>query len=274
VAKYIQITNDNNKVIIDDNYIIPKLILRTTISTSTQVTQSTTVTSLFPSWSWRGNISIVQDSARKLGFDIDSTVANGVELDSSLILACRPVNANIGFSGVVSATINDAGQATLSCSVFSNTQNAQIEVCIYTTHPRLKRAQITAAAMNGNGDLIFDARRGCLQNMGVLTGGVNVNNDPAVTYTINVPSGLLQENVFITSRSSLPYYSALKYSASGVSYADTFFEPIFDFSQANKVLVSLRRQRYVAGNNVVRALAGYFENVIYCHQPPGNYLNI
>lgn len=273
VAKYIEIINDNKIVVIDDTYLAPKLIARLTIDTNFTRPEDQWAIPMYATWKTTGTHYIKEtNTLRELGFDYDDTSEAISEINSTLFVFARSltgrglkVTARVSKSGTT-------GKYVISIKLDSDILGDEAEVCLYSASPKLQPLPYGMAAYNEKGEMVFDALRGVLQNIGTIGGGVNVWQDPAAVYTIDVPTDIKKEDVFISFRSGMPYYSAYKISSGGVSYGDTNYEPIMDMTQKGKIIVRLIRQRYVAGNNSSYGYGGYFENVICCTQPPGIYI--
>ena len=105
-----------------------------------------------------------------------------------------------------------------------------------------------------------------VQHVGTLNGNVNVgaNVSVAATFTVTTPPNLNQQHLYISQRSTLPFYAAYRISSGGVSYASTIYRPVSTFTNATTLRVQLIAQRNVSGSNSAQSYSGFFENVIYC----------
>lgn len=278
MAEFINITNDNSVTVIDDIFNIPKLIYRKKIATNTARSTTTPyVRMLTPQWEFLGSEVIGEASTlRELGFDYDVPTTEEAQtallnkINSHLIPFAR-CDSNVLFG--VSCSL----QFTKSTSTYrliaftrSDIVGTAIELCIYAMNINLVAPPYGVYGYNEQGEYIFDAMRGCMQNIGVLEGSLSMGSTIARTYDIAVPTGLDAKNVFISFRSTLPYYAAYNISSGGVSFADSAYAPKMTITDSN-VKVELTKQK-TTGSNSAYSIGNYFENVIYVIQPAGLYL--
>ena len=272
VAEYIRIVNENNIVVVDDTYVLPKLLCRLPFNVDTVLppypTQDTVPMS--PVYGFQGGIAVKQsNSLRGLGFDYDNSDANVSMINKNLVCAYR-TNSQGTVDVDARVVKHTNGTYILAVSTFSNTQYTTGEVCIYAFKLRLLPGSLGLHVFNETGEMIFDAMKGCMQNIGVLEGALSMGGNIARTYNIVTPAGLNANNVFITSRSAVPFYAAYDIKASGVSYASAAYLPRMTIVSGN-VKVELVKQNST-GSNSSYSWGGYFENVIYVKQPQGIFL--
>lgn len=268
MAKYLEIRNANNNVIVDDDYKVAKFLYRQAIMTTWQETNQAAIVdgAVFRYWT----VFVVKkfNSFEELGF------VAGLEWDavvSSFMLFARS-SSGLPFRASLNLIkyLNDP-QWTLELRIGSDHSYFEVEYCIYTMQD-MQPCSMGAQAFNERGELMFDAMRGYLQVVGSMYGGVDVRNNPAAIYEMKIPEGLNMDNVFISHRSALPYYSAYKIGSGGVSHAQTYFYPVMSFKDSTTLVVKLEHQNPVGGNNSATAYNAYYENVIYCPYPSGVWI--
>lgn len=271
VAEYLRIVNDNNIMVVDENSVIPKLLYRGTLVTDVNLTNNTAIRRFDPTWTKQSGFTVVKEAStlRGVGFDYDDTTANVSFIEKQLIAFGRSSD-NVGFDCSVVLTYAN-GLYSLKVSAFSDTQGAAFEVAVYAFDVRVMPSKFGVHVYDPSGTLVFDALKGCMQNIGTIGGGnLSMGASTAATYNIVTPTGLSASNIFISFRSQLPYYAAFKISSGGVSWADTCYVPRMAITNGN-VKVELVKQRST-GSSSSYSFGGYFENVVYIKQPPGTYI--
>lgn len=299
MAEYFKLTNDNNVTVIDDLYRSAMLMYRGKGKTESYLppTDDYVKARFYTTWLWFRIIDIrVGKTLKDLGITASGdilphevgqkvTYERSRELNKAaslvggtLVVATRTDTPNIGCNAQVQIIADRHYQTeivTYRIRVFvrSNVQNADVEFIIYSLEPKYfyKDTNIGMTIKNEAGGVVFDAMRSPLQSIGMMTGGVETWKNPAATYVFSVPQQLDQRNIFITCRSGLPYYSAYRIHSGGVDWNYTSFEPIMDFTQAGKITTRLMRQRNFNNSNSAYSYGGYFENILYCIQPVGDY---
>ena len=268
MAKYFELRNENRNVIVDDQFSTPKFLYKFDLITSSAPNPNPIkVDASYFDYAYERTPFAQAATLRGLGFDYDDSEAQIVR---SRLMAFVRTESNVAFSVTPVLRLNEAGMWEICITAGADAPSVKLTICVYTTAKMLpsKRGLLVYSP---TGELIFDALKGYLQHVAILTGNVNVGNAVAATYTTTVPSGMSASNLFISMRSALPYYAAYRISSSGVSYAYTYYYPRMTFPNATTMQVQLIQQRNVPGNNSATKYQGYFENVIYCPYPKGIY---
>lgn len=265
MAKYLEIRNANNNVVIDDQYNVAKFLYRDSAITSGVVAPVFVVIDGNNFIYRTTHIVKVFKNFQALGF---ADGLNYVDIVGDLMLFTRSPSGKPFKAKLQLVYYRDRDEWELELMVGSDHPTFIVEYCIYTMS-KMRPCSFGAQAFNSKGELVFDAMRGYLQVVGSMYGGVDVRNNPAATYEINIPAGLDMNNVFISCRSAFPYYAAYKIGGGGVSYSQTYFYPVMSFPNPTTMIVKLDRQNNVSGNNSATAYNAYYENVIYCPYPSG-----
>lgn len=268
MAKYLEIRNANNNVIVDDDYKVAKFLYRGSFMTSWEIFDPWVINDglVFRHWT-RYSVIKFKDFS-DLGF------TEGLEwkdVIGDLMVFARSPSGNAFKADVFITKYSNQTEWNLEVRVGSDKPYFEVEFCLYTMSD-MKPCSMGAQAFNENGELVFDAMRGYLQVVGSMYGGVNVRNNPAAVYEMKIPEGLNMDNVFISHRSALPYYEAYRINSGGVSFAQTYFYPVMSFKDSTTLVVKLEQQNPVSGNNSASAYNAYYENVIYCPYPSGVWI--
>lgn len=276
MARYLEIKNASGNVIIDDEYAIPKFLKRGKFTTIDSYKRPMTIidgnTFKYSYYVNAREFLISFTDLRDLGFDLETTRDNVLLVVSSLMLFTRtnteaPYFASIDFNSYP----NDPAYNIL-IQYGTDVPSIEIEYCIYTSLPMIP-CKFGAQAFNASGELVFDAMRGYMQVVGSMYGGVNVKANPAATYRFSVPAGLDAKNLFISHRSTLPFYSAYKIGSNGVGYGETYFYPRIRMEGSQTMVVELVQQYNVDGSNSAKSYSNYYENVIYCPYREGPWVS-
>ncbi|WP_139851484.1 hypothetical protein [Acinetobacter pullicarnis] len=263
MAKYVEIRNANGNVIIDDEYAIPKFLMRGKLITTDSVGKRIYLIdgNTFKYSKLRPVMSFT--TLRELGFDLDTNAINVDYVIYNLMLFTRTSSEIPYFASISYAKYDGDPLYYLNMSCGTDIPSVEIEYCIYTSLPMIP-CKFGAQAFNASGELVFDAMRGYMQVVGSMYGGVNVKANPAATYRFSVPMGLDAKNLFISHRSTLPFYSAYKIGSNGVGYGETYFYPRIRMEGSQTMVVELVQQYNVDGSNSAKSYSNYYENVIYC----------
>lgn len=280
MAEYLRIKNDNLQTVIDDNWKVPPLLARVSVATNVPLPRPPNINdvrNLDWYWDWQGSYIVkVADSLRGLGFDYDDTDKNFWLVSLGLMAFGRPVGHSEVFycTTNVSKRMNPDGsgrvQYVLNANCRSMSSSVVVEIAVYAMNLKLVPSKVGLHIYNESGELIFDAMRAGMQNIGILEGGLNLGESVARSYTINTPAGLDSNNIFISYRSKLPYYAGFTYSSSGVRMDDSCYSPRMYINPTN-VKIDLVRLKSV-GRSTSYSFGGYFENVIYVPQSSGIYI--
>lgn len=272
MAEYLVIENENNKVIVDDKYPTPKLLCRTTVYIDTVLPKPSNINEvrfLRVYWDYKGSTLIKSAySLREMGFDYDDSDESITKIINGIMAFGRSISNE--FFTVSCYISKDANGVYRFFATANGMSKVPVEVALYAIDAKLMPSKLGLHAFDVSGNLIFDAMRGNMHNIGILEGSLNMGNSIARTYTIPTPSGLDPNNIFISFRSNNPYYAGFVYSASGVRMDDSFYAPSMR-TTANSVIVDLKRFDSV-GRSTSYSFGGYFENVIYVPQKQGVYL--
>lgn len=270
MAKYLEIRNGNNKVIIDDSKRVAKFLYRGSFKGRSDQSLSYFLTD-GDNFAYNTSFMIHQNvSLASLGF---SPGQSRDKINGELMVFARSSGGK-AFRVKSYFTVSAADNSKVTLSVFLGTDTAglDIEICLYTIADMVP-CKMGSQAFNAQREIVFDSMRGYMQTVGAIYGSVNVRADPAATYTLNIPAGLDSKNLFISQRSALPFFSAYNIHSGGVRYGQTYFFPVMSFPNSTSLVVQLRRQNYVAGDNSTTSFAGFFENVIYCPYPSGVWIS-
>ena len=272
MAKYVEIRNANGNVIIDDEYAIPKFLMRGKLITTDSVGKRIYLIdgNTFKYSKLRPVMSFT--TLRELGFDLDTNAINVDYVIYNLMLFTRTSSEIPYFASISYAKYDGDPLYYLNMSCGTDVPSVEIEYCIYTSLPMIP-CKFGAQAFNADGKLIFDAMRGYMQVVGSMYGGVNVRANPAATYRFSVPNGLDARNLFISQRSTLPFYSAYKIGSNGVGYGETYFYPRIRMEGSQTMVVELVQQYNVDGSNSAKSYSNYYENVIYCPYREGPWVS-
>lgn len=285
VAKYAEITNQDNVVVIDDSNPIPMLIYKGVAHPTANNPMPkiafdgseiiiSDVRYYYVSWfNWVEHVTIFETSdLNAIPFDISSDITDAqlMEIAESLLVACRCNNGGYGMKSTMSFTrVN--GVYKLVANIQCEVNTGEVEFCVYSTNASLKPHKgLRCCFFNQDGKMVFDFLKPPLHILGNCYGGVNATSDPAATYTFAVPDGIDSRYAYITTRSAIPWYGAYKIGSS-VSYACTNYKAILTFPNSSTAVVTLRRVSAVNGSNSATAINMFFENLIYCPYPLGKY---
>ena len=276
MANYLELRNDNNVTVINDEFPLPCLLFRGTVTTNVNNTPvGVNAFRLYASYNYYGmvtKVATVSDDLYSLGINLPYSSEN-ITLFNNNIIAFYRSDSGQGcmaqFSLVQSSSSNPVElQVVLSSSALG----VSGEIVAYCLNPKLLLPRNFGGHFkNSSGEVVFEFMRGPMQIIGTMSGAVNTYNDPAATYEFNIPSGLDANNVFISCRSSLPFHSAYKINSKGVSQSSSIYEPRLTWT-TSKLTVNLVRQSPISGTNSVYSYGGYFENIAYVVQPRGWYI--
>lgn len=272
MAKYFELINDNQNIVIDDAFKTPKFLYKADILTGSTARPSGGVMTAMNTWVYQYERHVFRTALtlRGLGFDYDDTPEN-MQIVSKCLMVFGRSNGGDAYRVTAYVRENTAGEGyELAVAAVSDTPNYPITICLYTTAEMLP-SKLGLLVYNANQELVFDALKGYLQHVGILNGGVSVGGSVAATYTITIPEEMNEEHLFVSQRSSLPYYSAYRIHSKGVSYGYTYYRPVITFPMPNTMVVRLVAQRNVSGSSGSVRYNGFFENVIYCPYPKGFY---
>lgn len=267
--KYFEIRNANQHVIVDDQFKVSKFLYRSKFIT--------TDTPRNASWQADGmdfryvTFHTVKDFVydfSTLGFNAGSSWE---DFARNTMLFARSSSQKAFRAQVRAIKYGGKDYYRIEVLAYSNEKSFEVEFCLYTLDD-MKPCSFGAQAFNRDGKLIFDAMRGYLQVVGSMYGGVDALKNPAAIYRMPIPNGLNMENVFISHRSAMPFYSAYSIGSGGVSYNETYFYPVMRVEGGNILEVRLVRQNDGVGNNSKTVYNNYYENVIYCPYPSGVWI--
>lgn len=288
MAKHLEIINENNNVIIDDQFKIPMLIWKGVIRCD--VARPWINPDYYDYWirmyssgDWTGSTTIfdiaLEDAPFLSWFPFDNgndfSPKKLKEISSQLFVAIRSVSGDMCKVGVGISRIkdpNDPNKERISFKVRGETiiQNDEIVVAVYSHYP-LRPRNHSLTIYNEQGLLIYDALRPPLHFLGSMYGGVDASRNPAAVYNMPLPPEIDPIHVLMTGKSTLPYWAAYRIHSGGVSWADTQYKAVLSFPDSRNAQVTLWRVRGVNGNNSSYARNLFFENLIYCPYPMGNY---
>ena len=274
MVKYFEVRNDNHNIVIDDQFITPKFLIKRTVLTSSTLKPYARYITPTNEWLYQSERSFLAHATtlRGLGFDYDSTEAGLLEVRRRLMVFARNDN-NAAFRAFPIIEYSQVrARYELLVSVVADVPSIPIHICMYTT-AKMTPSKLGMLVYNDKKELVFDALKGYLQHVGTLNGNVNVgaNVSVAATFTVTTPPNLNQQHLYISQRSTLPFYAAYRISSKGVSYASTIYRPVSTFTDATTLRVQLIAQRNVRGSNAAQSYSGFFENVIYCPFESGIY---
>lgn len=271
MANYIEIKNANGKTIVDDRWSIPKFLYRGKVKGGGATVSN--VQTDGNSFRCRNTVTFLSmPSFRSMGFDMDDSTESWRLIKNSMLLFARSENQSPFRVMFEMHGSNIEGMAwDLKLFVGSDWPDHEIEFCLYTDLPMIP-CKMGAQAFNEKGELIFDAMRGYLQVMGTMSGGVNVRQNPAATYRMPLPPQLDTKNVFMSFRSTLPFYSAYNIGANQVRYGATFYYPVMRY-EGQTIVVDLMQQYNVDGSNGATEYNMFYEHMIYCPYPSGVWIS-
>lgn len=265
MARFFEMTNANHRVVIDDEFPVAKFLYRSNVvGASSPISGSIKFEDTY-GYEVRKVID-TRPTAASYGFEWTDNTEVGLRLLSSKLMcfARTDVTDNIIGARVYLELINNSVELVLHYR--HSVANAMAEYCVYTTADMVP-TKYGAQAFNENGKLVFDAMRGYLQVVKTIQGGVNVVNNPAATYLIDIPNGLDVRNLFISNRSINPFLRGLRISASGVYYNSVVYRPVQIIISPTQLQIQLIRVGTMPGNNSRYSFDGFFETVIYCPYP-------
>lgn len=267
MAKYFEVRNDNHNIVIDDQFLTPKFLIKRTVMTGSTLKPPSRYITPTSAWLYSSETHLLAHAStlRGLGFDYDSTEEGLLEVRRRLMVFARNDNNEAFRAFTVIEYSQTRARYELSVSVVADVPNIPIHTCMYTT-AKMTPSKLGMLVYNDKKELVFDALKGYLQHVGTLNGSVNVgaNVSIAATFTVTTPPNLNQQHLYISQRSMLPFYAAYRIRSGGVSYASTVYRPVVSFPNATTLQVQLVAQRNVSGNNASQSYSGFFENVIYC----------
>lgn len=276
VAKYLELRNDNNNVVIDDQFPLPCLIYRQKLVTDYKPTIASNI-AFYYWYTYFGvgkqiKIESGVDELYSLGFNLPFSQENVKRINDSLLVFYRTDSGKpVGAYASISYNTK-TGISTLMFQLVANELGVEGEIAVYCTDPTiLFPRDFGGHFKDENGNVVFEFMRGALQVVGAMYGGVNTYNNPAATYNFTIPSELDRSNVFISYRSGLPFHTAYKISSGGVKQYAVSYAPVLTYTDSN-LRVDLVRQGSLGGSNNVFSYGGYFENIAYIVQPEGLYI--
>lgn len=266
VASYLQIKNANQNVIIDDTYKNATFVGKAkrvggeTSNPFKNVSVNPNPNENYVPWDYRKSIYI-EGSAYDLGFT-ESVLSN----DPLLLLFVRCNTSDAFYCTPLTCEKQASGLWRIGTFAYSNVANLTIEITVYTYSQRID-SKYGKIAYNANGEKVFDAARGVLTNVGLLYGTVDLSQQIAQTYLLTMPIDIDVSNLFISMRSSFPLRSSYSINSGGVTFTSSRFFPVMTRVASNQLKVELVRNNNGGGSNVVAAVGGFSENIIYCTYP-------
>lgn len=286
MAKFIELMNEANNVVIDDAYNVPMLLKRGVVSTVT----SNYVPKYDPNnsewffnyarFDWLGQVIVQTWSVPEeipYGANVNSSMtvdeirARLEEVSYDMFVAVR--SGVEGYGAIAKASFDYVSSTQLFRLIIrceSELNGNSVGYALYTYTP-LKPISPTVAVFAENGSLIYDVRRPPMIFLGSLYGNLNLKQDIAGIFNFTLPNGINPNDVYVTNKSGAPFYSAYKIHSGGVSFASTPFKTVLTFPAANMATATVRRVKSVSGSNGPTYYGGFFENLIYCPYPMGNY---
>lgn len=288
VVKYIEIANEQSNVVIDEQYNVPMLLARVTVST----TVSTYTPKIYPNqndsewmfnyakFDWIGSVAVASwASAAEVPFELEGDVSTLVLLTEKLnslaldmVTASRCLSGDYGvLSSVYAYHDKVANKVELRLSAECELRGGLVEVVVYAPS-NVKPVNPTLAIFSETGKLVYDVRKPPMVYLGSVYGDLNLKWQIAGNFFYTIPVGIERKDVFMTSKAGAPYYSAYKIGAGGVSFASTPFKTVVSYPSATQINVQVIRVRNVSGTSGETFFGGFFENLIYCPYPPGLYI--
>lgn len=287
VAKYIELINESNNVVIDDAFNVPMLLSRGTVSTVTS--------NYIPKYNqndsewyfnharfdWLGLVVVnvwVNPAEIPFGANVNASMTAADiqsrldEVSQDMFVAVRSGVEGYGAIGKVSfdyVTATQLYRLIVKCE--SDLQGNTVGYALYT-HTPLKPISPTVAVFAEDGSLKYDVRRPPMIFLGSLYGNLNLRQDVAGVFNFNLPNGINSNDVYVTNKSGAPFYSAYKIHSGGVNFASTPFKTVLTFPSATMATATIRRVKSVSGTSGPTYYGGFSENLIYCPYPFGNYL--
>lgn len=287
VAKFIELINESNNVVIDDSFNVPMLLSKGSVSTQTSnyIPKYDSDNSEFyfnyARFDWQGIYVVnawVNPAEIPFGANVNASMTPAAiqsrldEVSQDMFVAVRSGIEGYGAIGKVSfdyVTATQLYRLIVKCE--SDLQGNTVGYALYT-HTPLKPISPTVAVFAEDGSLKYDVRRPPMIFLGSLYGNLNLRQDVAGMFNFNLPNGINSNDVYITNKSGAPFYSAYKIHSGGVNFASTPFKTVLTFPSTTMATATIRRVKSVSGNNGPTYYGGFSENLIYCPYPIGNYL--
>lgn len=278
MAKYLEIRNAKQNIVIDDQFKTPTFVRKVVVSGGfAEIGAPIAGAQTLYCWKYRRIISGALDATTfKNEFGIDPQVLrNTNEGDLSMVFSRNSSSSAfyVVFKMYYVESDNAYMQGTktgdgyYSLTIYTDDANSVVTASIYTNNTRIP-STFGKQAFNAQGELTFDAVRGVISNAGVMSGNIDLNQEIAATYSFPLPIGLDPTKLMISHRSTLPIRTAYKIGSSGVSMSWTKFAPIMYVDvNTNTLTVKLTRQTNLSGSNSASNIGGFYENVIYCTYP-------
>lgn len=269
MASYFSIENSKNTVVIDDNYKNATFLAKAKLTNfydnpmlAVDPMRVNYMAEYDINWRYVASKGVLLNNPADIGIDAysfstmgDRTIAFGRCSTSDIFL----VEASL--------TYNDfSNNWYLLLRCWADNPNIEVTISAYTLNKRTE-SSFGEIAYNEQGEVVFDAMRGVLTNVGLLYGGINLSNSVAATYILNTPTDIPVENIFISMRSMFPIRAAYKISSSGVSLSTTKYFPSMTKVNDSTLKVELVRQNTLGGSSGSTNIGEYSENVIYCPYP-------
>ena len=269
MASYFSIENSRNAVVIDDNYKNATFLGKVKIVSfyeNPYLKINPNMVNYLPEYDlnfrYLASKRVLVDNASELGLDADSFLTIG---DRTLAFG-RCSSSDIFLVEAVVTYHSETNRWSLAFNCWSDNPNIEVTISAYTLNKRTE-SSFGEIAYNEQGEVVFDAMRGVLTNVGLLHGGIDLGRAVAATYILNTPTDIPVENIFISMRSMFPIRAAYKISSSGVSLSTTKYFPSMTKIDNSTLKVELVRQNTLGGSSASTNIGAYSENVIYCPYP-------
>lgn len=197
MAEYLFIENDNNQIVIDDQYHNPTFLFKQSVITSESTPNTTmTVGGRYPPYTGKGNVIYLNQ------LDILDTPSLFPKRVFGFGRSKNNEPIEVQISVVKDSDGNEVGYQP---TVYSFRQNDVVEVAVFYLGVR-KPSDMGLVMFNENGDVVFDGLKGFLQVVDQL----NIQMDPAgwnQSYKIHDNAKLVDfSKLFICSLYVRPFY--------------------------------------------------------------------
>lgn len=282
MAKYFELSNENQKVVVDDTYNVGKFLIKKTINMGNSpwiIQEDLSI------WTYRMQYLYTQNGTtsgntngllatfstlREGGFDYDDTPENIAIVRANLVIYSQSNTAHRVFVYLKAPDSSD-NYYRLIVGGGTDTANLNVTVAVYSFAKMVGNPKAGLLVYNAASELVFDVSKGYLQQIAVLNKAVNYTATIGSTYTVTVPTDLNSAYLFISNYSCRPSYAAYKISSHGVSFGSTNFNPIITIVNSTTIQVDFVRQRQVSGSNSAYGMPQCYENLIYCPYPENIY---
>ena len=269
MASYFAIENSRNAVVIDDNYKNATFLGKIKVTSfyenpwlKTDPMMQNYISEYDLNFRYMATKNVLVDNASDLGLDAQSFLSVG---DRTIGFA-RCSTPDIFLINVYVYYNRNTTKWSLNFVCFCDNPNIEVTISAYTLNKRTE-SKFGEIAYNEQGEVVFDAMRGVLTNIGILHGGVDLGREIAASYILNTPTDIPVEKIFISMRSMFPIRAAYKISSGGVSLSTTKYFPRMTKIDNSTLKVELVRQNTLGGSNASTNIGDYSENVIYCPYP-------